>query len=426
MHTLALRLLGDFAVDGVEPHALGGRKGRTLLWMLALGRGQSVPADSIVEALWPDDAPAKPFDQVAVLTSRLRSVIGRDRIDRGDAGYRLTYDWLDVDELASLMTETATRLASGNATGAAAAARISLSLLGNRSITADVGGGWAEAQLADLDRLLTRCRRTATTALLQAGSSLDAADLAATMLGRDPYDEDALRLHAGQYRRRPQRCGPRRLRRDARPAVRRLGTDPSPETAALHSAILRGELVADEPPRARVSSPATPFVGREREISHLDAAADRARGGAIPLVVVDGEAGIGKTSLLRAWAAGRSASGNVVLFATCGDLAHAAPLDPLLSVLNGYLRDVGESRAAELLGSDAAILAPLFGLAPATTLPTLLADGIVGPTLLYSALAAVIERLGHDGLVVLVFDDAHRGGAALGEWLQFMRRRRAP
>jgi DNA-binding SARP family transcriptional activator/tetratricopeptide (TPR) repeat protein len=427
VHTLALRLLGDFSVDGVEPHALGGRKGRTLLWMLALGRGQSVPADSIVEALWPDDPPAKPFDQVAVLTSRLRSVIGRDRIDRGDAGYRLTYDWLDVDELASLMSETDTRLASGNVAGAAAAARISLSLLGNRSITADVGGGWAETRLADLDRLLTRCRRTATLALLQAGSSLDAADAASTMLGRDPYDEDALRL----YMRANAAAGRSAAALAAYAEMRDrltddLGTDPSPETAGLHTAILRGELVASEPPRARVSSPATPFVGRESEIAHLDSAADRATGGAIPLVVVDGEAGIGKTSLLRAWAASRSASGNVVLFATCGDLAHAAPLDPLLSVLNGYLRDVGESRAAELLGPDAAILAPLFGLAPATTLPTLLADGIVGPTLLYSALGAVIERLGRDGLVVLVFDDAHRGGAALGEWLQFMRRRRAP
>ena len=92
VQTLAIRLLADLGhadVDGVEPGALGSRKGRSLLWLLALGRGRPVAVDHLVEALWGDAAPERPGDQVAVLVSRLRAVVGRDRIEHGDGGYRL-------------------------------------------------------------------------------------------------------------------------------------------------------------------------------------------------------------------------------------------------------------------------------------------------------------------------------------------------
>ena len=44
------------------------------------------------------------------------------------------------------------------------------------------------------------------------------------------------------------------------------------------------------------------LVGRDDELACLEAVAARARGGQAEVVVVDGEAGIGKTTLLRAWA----------------------------------------------------------------------------------------------------------------------------
>jgi len=72
---LRVRLLGGLDVEGVGGPGLGSRKARTLVKVLALARGTAVPADSVVEALWPDDedTPARPVEQVGVLVSRLRS-----------------------------------------------------------------------------------------------------------------------------------------------------------------------------------------------------------------------------------------------------------------------------------------------------------------------------------------------------------------
>ena len=99
--------------------------------LLALAAGQVVPSGVLVDALWPelDAQPARPEDQLAVLMSRLRSVLGRDRIDHRDGGYLLHCDWLDAAELAVLTDEVDRRRAVGNVMGAAAAARVALSLL---------------------------------------------------------------------------------------------------------------------------------------------------------------------------------------------------------------------------------------------------------------------------------------------------------
>ena len=68
MKSLALRVLSGFGVDGVELQALGSRKGRLALCVLALGAGQQVPGDVLADTLWGDSPrPAQGEDQVAVL-----------------------------------------------------------------------------------------------------------------------------------------------------------------------------------------------------------------------------------------------------------------------------------------------------------------------------------------------------------------------
>lgn len=129
MKSLAVRLLGEFAVDGVESRALGSRKARLALHLLALADGQPVPSDVLADALWAASPPARPDDQLAVLMSRLRTVLGRDRIEHRDGGYLLHADWQDAAELRQLTEEIDRRRCAGNVVGAAAAARVALSLL---------------------------------------------------------------------------------------------------------------------------------------------------------------------------------------------------------------------------------------------------------------------------------------------------------
>ena len=429
MKSLALRVLSDFGVDGVEPQTLGSRKGRLALCVLALAEGRVAPTDVLVDTLWGDASPAQPEDQLAVLISRLRSVLGRDRIQHRDRGYLLVCDWLDASELATLTEEMDRRRDAGNVLGAAAAARVALSLLRGYRLPS-VPGEWAQLRLAELDRLAGRARRVAATALFEAGDWMAAADAATAAVAADGYDEESLRVLLRAYVAGGQVAAALAAYAQAQERLAtELGTDPSPQTVALYTAILRGEVLAPPPVAAR--RPAG-LVGRDDELAYLDTIAGRARDGPTELVVVDGEAGIGKTALLRAWADQRAAVGDTVLLASCGQLDRAMPLDALLAALSELLRRLGPDITADLLGPDAMTLTALLSSAlhPAGPRPAgteqILANSMLGPAVLYAALVRVLARLAQRAPLTVVIDDAHLAGHALANWLSFALRERMP
>jgi DNA-binding SARP family transcriptional activator len=424
MKSLAVRVLSDFGVDGLEPRSLGSKKGRLALWLLALAGGQAVPSGVLIDALWGAAPPSRPDDQLAVLVSRLRSVLGRDRIEHRDGGYLLRCDWLDASELAALTQEADRRRSAGNVRGAAAAARVALSLL-RGSGPPPAPGEWAQLRLAELERLISRARQVAASALLEAGDWMTAADAATAALERDGYDETALRVLLRAYVAGGRVAAALDAYARARDRfAEELGTEPSPETVTLFTAILRGELPAPPPP---VPDPgATDLVGRDEELAILDAIARRAGDAATEIVVVDGEAGIGKTALLRTWAGRRATAGDTVLLASCGQLDQVMPLDALLSALSALLRRLGPDVSAELLGADAQTIAPLLAAGQAASARPALADGMLGPGVLYAALVRIMARLAERGPLVLVTDDAHLAGQALADWLSFARREGLP
>ena len=350
-------------------------------------------------------------------------MLGRDRIEHRDGGYRLRYDWLDAAELAALIDEVNRRRGAGDVLGAAASARVALSLLRGAGPAAGPGE-WAQQLQAGLERLATRARRVAAEAMLGAGDWATAVEAAEAALDRDPYDEAALRVLLRAYAAGGQVAAALAAYARARDRLaEELGTDPAPQTTAVHTAILRGEL-PEHAPRAAVAAPA--IVGREDELSYLDAVADRTRGGGTAVVVVDGEAGIGKTTLLRAWCDRRVQSGDTALLASCGQLDRSMPLDALLGALAGLLRSLGPEAAAGLLGADAALLAPLLGREEGPHQLPALADSMLGPAVLYAALTRALRRLAERGRVLVLIDDAHLASGALADLVRFMAREQPP
>ena len=421
MKSLAVRVLSDFGVDGIEPQAFGSRKARLALQLLAIAGGHAVPADVLIDALWDTAPPARPEDQLAVLMSRLRSVLGRDRIEHRDQGYLLHCDWIDATELATLTREVETRRETGHVMGAVAAARVALSLIRGDG-PQPLPGEWAQLRHAELERLISRARLVAATALLEAGDWMAASDAASAAAERDPYDEAALRVLLRAHVMGGRVAGALAIYAAARERMAdELGIDPAPETTALYTAILRGELTVPARP-----APASPgLVGRDDELACLEAIATRARGGSAEVVVVDGEAGIGKTTLVRAWADRRAATGDTVLIASCGPLDRSLPLDALLTALAALLRELEPGVSADILGPDAAILAPLLNMERSPRLkgvPPMLADSMLGPAVLYSALVQALSRLAERAPLVIVVDDAHLAGPALPDWLRFLQR----
>ena len=175
-------------------------------------------------------------------------------------------------------------------------------------------------------------------------------------LDHDPYDEVALRTLmtalAGSGRPASALAAYAlvrgRLSED-------LGVDPTPETEALHTSILLA------PPRVattdRVDAHAVSLPGRGDALATLAASWSATADGRGGLVVVEGEAGIGKSRLLSAWADGVRAAGGTVLSGRCEELALGLPLDPVLSALHAHLAAVGPEEAEEILGpcSDATL-----------------------------------------------------------------------
>lgn len=413
-----VRVLGGFEVEDTDAAAFGSRKVRTLLKVLALARGRAVSTDALVDSLWGDAPPARPADQVSVLVSRLRSVLGSDRITRDDAGYRLHADWLDLDALEDLVVEAEHRLASHAPAAAGAAAGAALALARGPVLPDEPDAEWAQADRARAERLVGRAARAGAEASLAAGDPAGAADLAEACLTRDAYDEAALRtlMRAHVAAGRPGSALAAYARARQRLAED-LGVDPSAETEALHTEILLAP--AQVTPVALAATPE--LAGREAALAGLDRALGR--GG---LFVVSGEAGIGKTRLLDAWAAGATGRGVLVLRGRCEELARSLPLQAVMDALAHHLASLEPSVADGVLGSERDVLAPLLGQLPAASRAGEGADHAAGQALVFGALVTVLGRVARGRPTALVLDDVHLAGSMTVEWLHFIARRGAP
>lgn len=417
---MRVRVLGGFSVEGVAERDLGSRKARTLLKALALGRGSPVSVERLVDVLWGDSPPARPVDQVGVLVSRLRGVLGVDRVVRSDAGYALRVDWLDLEEFGARVREAADALASDRV-GAARAAADAAMALARGPVLPEEDGDWVDVERAAADALASAARRIAAEAAWRAGDHLAAVAAGEDMLARDPYDEAALRvlMRAHVAAGRPASALGAYVRVRER-LVEDLGVSPTAETEALHDAIVvdDAEAVGAAPPtRPRPSLP-----GRAKELAALDTALELAGTKPSPvIVVVTGAAGIGKTSLVEHWCAGLGGRG-FALAGRCDPLGRDLPLQPVADAVAAHLTGRAPDERAAVLGADADVLGPLLGTTPDSGV-TVVSDPDVGRVRLFAALSDLVSRLADERVPVLVVDDLHFAGDSTLAWLRFAVRR---
>jgi DNA-binding SARP family transcriptional activator len=199
-----------------------------------------------------------------------------------------------------------------------------------------------------------------------------------------------------------------------------LGVEPSRETLAAYQRLVMLDV---SQPRARPGSdvPAQPeLVGRDPEWKALIDGWNRAPSGALTLVLIEGDAGIGKSRLIEEFSRWVRAQGAAVLtarsWAVEGSLAYApvtawlrsAPLRPLLDSLD----DVWLSEISRLLPE---LLADHPGLAaPAPMLESWQRQR------LFEAVAVAVASARTRPLLIL--DDANWADGDTLEWLHFMLR----
>lgn len=147
------------------------------------------------------------------------------------------------------------------------------------------------------------------------------------------------------------------------------------------------------------------LLGRDAELAQLGAALQRARGGAGGVLLVSGDAGVGKTRLLAELTA-READA-LVLGGAAGQTG-GAPYGPVVSALRAGLRArPGVLDPAAPLAAHLAMILPELGAPAAAT----------DRATLVEAIRCALERYARDQPVLMVLDDLHWSDEATLELL---------
>ena len=263
---IEVRLLGPMQVRRRDGSLVDNREWRTaktadLLRLLALGDGQPVAVDTLLEELWPHVDETRGRASLRTAASQLRLVLGPDAVDRHLGGLVLPRVWVDVAVYERLALQAQRLLREGSlAAGVRAALDAEALRLGD--VTAhEPGAQWvfqarAVHQVTRMQLLLA-----ASKAALALGWLADAADLAGWARTQDPASEQASRTLMRTYARLG--ASERALREFERCRLvlaEELGINPSPQTGALHLQLLSGAVPGEPPP---------PVLGRRREVDRL-------------------------------------------------------------------------------------------------------------------------------------------------------------
>ena len=223
---------------------------------------------------------------------------------------------------------------------------------------------------------------------------LQALQYAELMLALDPWREDALRSVLEIRALLGDRSGAAaEYERFAERLQSELGVSPSEQSLQLYERI---RTKRDESAAAGATSPVTqPLVGRRNELAMLTEEWQRAAQGRGRLLLIGGEAGIGKTALLETLAAGAAEDGAQVLRGAAGI---EAPYQPFLEVI----------RAA---GGSAVTMAAVASAGGSSA---------GGERLqFFEAIANLLERAASKPLLI-VLEDLHEAGPETFDLLRYL------
>ncbi|WP_436774127.1 BTAD domain-containing putative transcriptional regulator [Yinghuangia sp. YIM S09857] len=355
---VCIRVLGSLGAerDG-RAVPLGGPRQRSVLALLVAARGQVVSVDRMIDDLWQGAPPAQAVTSLQAYVSNLRRLLEPGRAPRTPAkllvsaapGYalRLPDDAVDAWRFERLLHDARARLAADEPDTARRLLAEALELWRGPAYAESADESWAVAEAARLDELRLVARELRTAAELRCADPA-AAVPEAELLTRDaPLREEGWRLHAlALWATGRQADALGTLRRARSVLAAEVGLDPGPALTALEAAILAqdtGPLREATAPAARevpgpealgIPTPPQPpassgnpdlFVGRDAELDRLVSAADRALASGPGLALVTGEAGLGKSALLRAFGDHLERIGWLVAFGRNTDAEGAPP-----------------------------------------------------------------------------------------------------
>jgi DNA-binding SARP family transcriptional activator len=379
------------------------RQARQLLKILLTERPRPVSTDVLIEILWPHSTPSAAATTLRSAINALRNVLEPDRPNRAPSKYivtqapgyafHLTPDiWLDVEEFerrlmqAHNLHDPALRLHFLEG---------AIALYQDDYLISDPYADWLQTERERLRERFFNTLLQAAEFYADTGRYADAITTCRRLLASDEVRENAYQALMRYQAESGDSAGALLTYERCRTLLSdELGADPSPVTQQIHQRILNGEV---EPRRSHVSgglaggagnaaentyveSPLQPivlpqrtllpvldsdytriFVGREAELNLVDDRLRQMFEGRGGLIVLEGEAGVGKTRLAFQVLGQAAESGATVISATCQVLERDLPFAPLADSLGRYLYGLPDIVVRSL---PAASLAQLVQIIP--------------------------------------------------------------
>jgi DNA-binding SARP family transcriptional activator/tetratricopeptide (TPR) repeat protein len=392
---LQVRLLGGVAAesDG-EQVTLSPLAGR-LLALFALRPGPH-DREAAAALLWPGSARSAARANLRTAVWALRKAVGDDPLIASRTAVGLRPDAVTVD-----LAECRGRAAAGDVAAAAVLCRVEL--------LPGFAEDWAEAARRQQRAELAEALASRSAAAERDGDPAAAARWSRLRCELDPLDEAAHADLVRQLAAAGDRAGALVAGRAASDRLRsELGVRPGP---ALRAALAE----ARGPGGAAVpAGPATarPLYGRAAQLRTLTAAWAAARAGHGRVVLITGEAGIGKTRLVTELARRADNAGARIAVGAGVDVGGEAPLAIWQELVSQLARTVPPPPGQADWPAELGRLAPDLAVRLGRGAPPPVASPELERLRLFDAVLRLVEWAAADRPVLLVAEDVHRADPA--------------
>jgi len=452
---LRFRILGPLEVTrGGKALALGGPRQKAVLACLLVHADEVVPIDALADGIWEGRPPDSATGTIRTYVSHLRRVVeagpagGNGHVlETTPPGYRLRVEpgQLDSDEFERLLEQARRARADGAPELALGHLNQALGLWRGPALADFAAESFPHAEAARLDgrRLAAVEERIEVQLALGLHAEL-VAELEQRAADHPLRERLWGQLMLALYRSGRQAEALGAYQRTRALLAEELGIDPGPPLQRLQRAILQQDPALDWQPPSQPRPPATAapaappapepapapatgpvFVGRERELRDLAQLLGQAADGRGSLVLLGGQAGIGKTRTAEELAALARRQGLRVLWGRCHEGDGAPPYWLWAEVLRSSVPGRHPEALAAALGGRAAEISQfvpelrerLPGPPPAAPL-----DPEAARFRLFEAVADLLRRAAAAQPTLLVLDDLHWADKPSLMLLQFLTR----
>ena len=417
-------------------------KSQSLLAYLAVHRKRPQPREKLMEMFWGDRPQQRARRSLSTALWQIRRCFPDQDPLQGDA-FQVQFQYpgeisLDVELFESLALQTDP-----------AALQSAVDLYRGEFLPGFVDE-WVIDERYRLQSLLEEVLTHLMTRCETDGKLSAAQQTAHRLLAADNLREDAHRVLMRVYNHGGKRnLALKQYQLCREVTLRELGIEPMPETEELYQAILAGRMAEshsedrlEESPELETHPPLAPqnpfdvtlkemLVGRSVELERLQGYWQNALSGSIQLVLINGEAGVGKTQLVKEFGARIRQGGIAVLWGHCYEFEGLLPYQPLAEALKPTLLAMSFpdiQRLPDWVSSSLARIVPeLIGRHPAALLKNHSGTRKPSPaepgqeqTQLFHAVTQYLILLSENVPLVIVLEDLHWATRSTFELLHYL------